>query len=572
MSEISNFIKAADNVIKFIAEFDDFNPNTHTEDTLEIHVEEITELWNKVKLVYARYTSADCGPKKGKPDSGEDSEEESDEAVLVRKRYNVCYEAYVKSRGNMKRMMRELSSKSSRSKEERGDATIQQGFQVPPCDMEIFSGDYLKWPSFRDLFTAVYVKNSRLSKVEKLFHLNAKTSGDAKEIVRNAPLTNDGFDVAWTALCHRFENKRMLVNGQLRILFNLPVIAAESGDSIKKLQSSVNNAISALRMHNVDVSNWDCILIYLCSIRLPELTLSMWEQSVKNRKEIPAWTDFDDFLTSRYETLETVSDLRSSSNDHFKRNADSSNFKDVKSHQTNISNACCQLCPTEQHTIRKCPKFEKMKIQERIKFIKNHGLCFNCFSSAHAIKDCTGRSCFTCGGRHNTMIHQDSTSQNPKSVSQNKARYSTNCNSSSSSSSNSNSNPNCNSMSSPNSNFNTSMHRVNSNSRSTDDSQASGSQQSQQVRSNFATSSKGVLLGTAVVQVYYLGRYYPARALIDSGSEGTFISERLFRLLNITAQNISAQLSGLNNGISARCSKICALVLSSRFNPAIMQY
>ena len=51
-----NFIKAADNVIKFIAEFDDFNPSTHTEDRLEIHVEEITELWNKVKLMYVRYT------------------------------------------------------------------------------------------------------------------------------------------------------------------------------------------------------------------------------------------------------------------------------------------------------------------------------------------------------------------------------------------------------------------------------------------------------------------------------------------------------------------------------------
>ena len=159
-------------------------------------------------------------------DSGEDSEEGSGEAVLVRKRYNVCYETYVKGRGNMKRMMRELSSKSSRS---RGDATIQQGFQVPPCDMEISSGDYLKWPSFRDLFTAIYLKNSRLSKVEKLFHLNAMTSGDAKEIVKNAPLTNDGFDVAWTALCHRFENKRML-----RILFNFPDLAAESGESIKK--------------------------------------------------------------------------------------------------------------------------------------------------------------------------------------------------------------------------------------------------------------------------------------------------------------------------------------------------
>ena len=35
---MSNFIKTAENVIKFIAEFDDFNPNTHTEDRLEIHI------------------------------------------------------------------------------------------------------------------------------------------------------------------------------------------------------------------------------------------------------------------------------------------------------------------------------------------------------------------------------------------------------------------------------------------------------------------------------------------------------------------------------------------------------
>ena len=96
----------------------------------------------------------------------------------------------------------------------------------------MFYGDYLMWPLFRDLFTAVYIKNCRLSKVEKLFHLIAKTSGDAKEIVSKAPLTNDGFDIAWTALCHRFNNKRMLINAQLRILFNLPFISTESVDGI----------------------------------------------------------------------------------------------------------------------------------------------------------------------------------------------------------------------------------------------------------------------------------------------------------------------------------------------------
>lgn len=251
--------------------------------------------------------------------------------------------------------------------------------------MEVFSGDYLKWPSFRDLFTAVFINNSRLSNVEKLFHLNSKTSGDAKAIVSKAPLTNEGFDVAWRNLKQRFENKRILVNGQLRILFDLPVISSESGEGIKRLQRAVNDSISALTLHEVDVSNWDCILIFLCSTRLPTLTLSLWEQSVKEKNELPSWEDFDMFLTSRYQTLETVSDIKASTSSQAKRHFEDQ--RNLKAHQTNISFPDCKLCPHQQHTIRNCPKFLKMNISDRTNFIKQCRLCFNCFSKSHALKD-----------------------------------------------------------------------------------------------------------------------------------------------------------------------------------------
>ena len=79
-------------------------------------------------------------------------------------------------------MIREFSSSTSKSKAESNNDTMQNGFQVPLCEIEVFYGDYLMWHSFRDLFTAVYITNCRLSKVEKLFHLFAKTSGNAKEI------------------------------------------------------------------------------------------------------------------------------------------------------------------------------------------------------------------------------------------------------------------------------------------------------------------------------------------------------------------------------------------------------
>ena len=88
-------------------------------------------------------------------------------------------------------------------------------------------------------------------------------------------------------------------------------VKSESADGIKRLQRDINNCISAFHLHEIDISNWDPILVYLCSTKLPELTLSLWEQTVSNKTKIPKWKDLDTFLTSRFQSLETVSDIRS---------------------------------------------------------------------------------------------------------------------------------------------------------------------------------------------------------------------------------------------------------------------
>ena len=59
MSELNKFIKAADRLSELIADFNNFDSNSHTEGTLEIHLEEMTELWVKVKLSYFKYTNED---------------------------------------------------------------------------------------------------------------------------------------------------------------------------------------------------------------------------------------------------------------------------------------------------------------------------------------------------------------------------------------------------------------------------------------------------------------------------------------------------------------------------------
>jgi len=100
------------------------------------------------------------------------------------------------------------------------------GCRLPPIDTEVFSGGYLRWPTFRDLFTAIYVDNPSLTPVEKLFHLNSKTSGEAHSIVSRSPLTNDGFRSAWINLTEQSAENT----------FQCAIHITGVGSSLKKLQ------------------------------------------------------------------------------------------------------------------------------------------------------------------------------------------------------------------------------------------------------------------------------------------------------------------------------------------------
>ncbi|XP_060665447.1 uncharacterized protein LOC132797712 [Drosophila nasuta] len=396
------------------------------------------------------------------------------------------------------------------------------GCRLPPCDTEVFGGDYTRWPTFRDLFTALYIKNPRLSAVEKLFYLNSKTSGEAHSIVSKSPLTNEGFQSAWSSLTQRFENKRLLVNSQLRILLNLPAIGQESGFSIQEMQSTIQECLTAVEHSKIDTENWDCILVFLCSSRLPKLTLSLWEQSIQNKSDIPTWVDMNAFLLERYRTLEAIAEVSSGTNAPTvpraspKKAPVSRQVNSFESRDT-IKTQTCNFCSRENHPIRLCPRFLQMGVNERVNHIKRQKLCLNCFARGHVLADCTSaHSCFTCKGRHHTLLHR----VNPTPTV---------------------TNPTPNIQSTPS--------------------------QSANVQSFLAVNTQGVLLSTAVVHICHHGVRHTARALIDSGSEATFISERLFKRLRMPYTSVQAYVSGLTQVVAAQPRKHCQFLIGSPLRP-----
>ena len=143
-----------------------------------------------------------------------------------------------------------------------------------------------------------------------MLHLRQKTKNDAFDIVSKAPLENSGFDIAWAALKLRYENKRILVNCQLRKLFEIKPISVETGAALESFQRTVTSCLSNLSSYEIDISTWDPILVYFSSSRLPESTLTHWEHTLKDKTAIPSWESLNTFLTNRYRTLESVAETR----------------------------------------------------------------------------------------------------------------------------------------------------------------------------------------------------------------------------------------------------------------------
>ena len=139
------------------------------------------------------------------------------------------------------------------------------------------------------------------------------------------------------------------------------------------LQSSdwtINDCITNLSLLGIEMENLDIIFVYICSTRLPENILGLWEQFQRPNSCLPKWSSMKEFLTARYRTLAN-SRTRSSP-------WETRRFRSFGTAVTStIPPKKCPLC-SDNHPIRMCSKFLSMSITERINVAKRNKICTNC--------------------------------------------------------------------------------------------------------------------------------------------------------------------------------------------------
>lgn len=374
------------------------------------------------------------------------------------------------------------------------------GLRVPRVAVPEFSGSYLEWPSFRDLFKSLVGDNPKVPNVQKLSYLKKIVVGDTSRIIKNIKITSDNYQAAWDLLEDRFENDRLIVYELLNNIYSIPT-ATGGSNGIKLILDTTMESLRELKNLNRPIDEYSDWLVFLIVKKLDAQSLEKWNELIGDERDVIEWKKLEEFLNTRFRILEgnkrvDTRQAETSSKQNSSKSAchlsENHPKADKRSDKVTVK---CYYCKGG-HRAKSCFSFKNKNPSERRRMVESANLCINCLSPSHKLVECAStRNCFKCGLQHHTLLHLDS----PRQENQFQAK--------------------------------------NSNTRALESTSSSESSVANHLVDHIVDSKKDVLLATAVIVVKCgSGKKVFLKALLDQGSQMSLISTYAAKRLRLAVE------------------------------------
>ncbi|XP_033239077.1 uncharacterized protein [Drosophila pseudoobscura] len=382
----------------------------------------------------------------------------------------------------------------------------------------------------------------------------------------------NNYATAWSLVLKRYDNKRLQFMYHMNGLYDLPQLTKEQSADIKHMLNVATVCLNAFK--NLDVQHW---MAHHLTSRLPSPTLQAWELHLGSSAELATFSQLQSFLNDRLVSIDVFENRgHSTTRTPVPVSVGNVTYKGNSFHaKTAVAeHTRCPHC-IDSHNLRHCPDLLSKDCFARKAIVDHAKACLNCLSRSHALSKCTSkRNCTQCGQRHHTLLHFPTPAQvatQPHAASHS-ARFGNSWQYSTSDSSG---------RATPTQLYARTPLATQSTAQplpGVPNTSSSGHPQSAATNSSVRTHSaqlvsatathhgpSTVLLATALVTIHnpHIGQSAVVRALVDSGSEGTLITEHTVQALNLKRHPISAEIAGVGTTSKNRCTYTTELSLSS---------
>nr|XP_029710301.1 uncharacterized protein LOC109422104 [Aedes albopictus] len=402
--------------------------------------------------------------------------------------------------------------------------------RLPPINVPTFSGDRKSWRSFKDIFETTIHNRIDLPSSLKMQYLVSFLDGSAKQLVSSFPISEANYLEAWEALTNVYDKKKYTVFALVREFVGQPAVTSGTSESLRKLVTTSDEVVRQLNALGEEFNTRDPWLIHLLLEKLDKESRSHWAQRIIE-EENPSFDDFLKFLDNRCDALETCTAFaKKSTGEAVKKETVKKTMSEKKLHSLHSAagGEKCAKC-SKEHPLFQCDDFKKMDTQSKRELVKKARLCFNCLRASHTAKFCGSKAVCRnddCKQRHHTLLCE-------KNIEEVKKKPVLN---------------------------------------SETEQQESGSVITSMVAQvPLKVHQKAFILPTAVIRVRGgSGELLQARALIDSGSEASLISEACVQKLGLPRSNGKVVVSGLGQQTAGTTRGLVKLVIANRFENAIV--
>ncbi|XP_055526989.1 uncharacterized protein LOC129719622 [Wyeomyia smithii] len=400
--------------------------------------------------------------------------------------------------------VKELEEHPAMNTSLRANDTTQQPtvehVRLPQIKLQTFDGNIDEWLSFRDLYTSLIHWKADLPDVEKFHYLKGCLAGEAKALIDPLSIT------------------------RVQALFKLPSLTRESSAELQALLEGFERVVQTLDQLIQPVVYKDLLLLDILSTRLDNATRRALEE-YSSTKENDTVEDLTEFLQRRVRVLGSLHTKPTEAKPEFSRQF-RKGFTPARHSHNVVQNTTgnCVAC-TELHPLYLCSAFQRLTVSARDKLLRTHSLCWNCFKKGHRASDCPSKYvCRICKEKHHTLVcfRAESNHAAKERISKDSGV----------------------------------TKEVSSQAAST-----SGTQVSANVSGHKISS---VLLATAVELVEDdQGFRFPARALLDSGSECNFMTVGLAQKMKLKRQRSDVAVCGIGDS-STRVKQTANTTIKSR--------